>query len=401
MCWTHVEPRGVQTLNENTFLVTYSSGILPYEIASAIEKIDEWLGKPVVITCDEVTTAQLLEVIECMCCTMGVESVLFNTRMDNMQSDSNQSGNHSYTGGPVVLGASGTTILNKIPSIPHFSGAECEKDTVKFEQWLHATSDTRKNFNEQLIRTAKHKSFVGDVADVICCLPPRVILDDIIEKFKWLYQCVESFDTMMQEFYRIVQGKSEKVQTFVLCLERAPKVIKQQHPYGMTEKEGVKHLKDCLFHGLKPNIHNALFYMYEKPDSQYSQLVMDARKAETETPRNSVSEARTKSAVVGTASASQVKVASSDPPYEALSQQIAYFMFAIVNQNSSKNNECNGSKPSNRNSKFTSAKFQRSKRDRKDMKCWGCGGTGHSWRECSTPRQGNNLPFKLMNQNQN
>ena len=35
------------------------------------------------------------------------------------------------------------------------------------------------------------------------------------------------------------------------------------------------------------------------------------------------------------------------------------------------------------------------------MKCWGCGGSGHSWRECSTPRQGNNLPFKPNKQNQN
>ena len=41
------------------------------------------------------------------------------------------------------------------------------------------------------------------------------------------------------------------------------------------------------------------------------------------------------------------------------------------------------------------------KRDRKDMKCWGCVGSGHSWRECSTSRQGNNLPFKPKNQNQN
>ena len=35
------------------------------------------------------------------------------------------------------------------------------------------------------------------------------------------------------------------------------------------------------------------------------------------------------------------------------------------------------------------------------MKCWGCGGTGHSWKECSTPRQGNNLPLRLANQNLN
>ena len=52
-------------------------------------------------------------------------------------------------------------------------------------------------------------------------LPPRATeLDDILEKFKWLYRSVESFDTLMQEFYRIMQVKSEKVQTFVLHLER-------------------------------------------------------------------------------------------------------------------------------------------------------------------------------------
>ena len=98
----------------------------------------------------------------------------------------------------------------------------------------------------------------------------------------------------MQEFYQIVQGKSERVQTSVLHLEQALKAIKQQHPHAMTE-EGVKHLKNCLFHGLKPNIGNALCYMYDKPDLPYTQLVMAARKAETETPGSNVPEARVKS----------------------------------------------------------------------------------------------------------
>ena len=102
---------------------------------------------------------------------------------------------------------------------------------------------------------------------------------------------------------------------------------------------------------------------------------------------------------------SQVNVASSDLPYEALTQQIAFLMSTITNQNASKNNDCNGSKQSNGNGKFpntnSSTKFQRSEKDRKDIKCWGCGGTRHSWRECSTPRQGNNLHFKLTNQSQN
>ena len=78
---------------------------------------------------------------------------------------------------------------------------------------------------------------------------PSATLDDITEKFKWLYGSIESFDTLMQEFYLIVQGKSERVQTFVLYLEWALKVIKQQHPHTMTEEESIKHLNDWLFNG--------------------------------------------------------------------------------------------------------------------------------------------------------
>ena len=77
MSWTNVEPRNVHTLNDTTFLVTYASGILVDEIGSAVEKIGDWLGKPVVITCDEVTLAQLPVVIECAQQIRGVELVVF------------------------------------------------------------------------------------------------------------------------------------------------------------------------------------------------------------------------------------------------------------------------------------------------------------------------------------
>ena len=126
----------------------------------------------------------------------------------------------------------------------------------------------------------------------MCCLPLGATLDDILEKFKWLYGSVESPDTLMQEFYCIAQGKSEKVQTFVLHLERALKAVKQQYPCTMAKKEGHRHLKNPLFHGIKPNLCNALCYLYHKPDSQCSQLVMASRKAETETLRSSKSEVR-------------------------------------------------------------------------------------------------------------
>ena len=171
----------------------------------------------------------------------------------------------------------------------------------------------------------------------------------------------------------------------------------------MTEEEGHRHLKDHLFHGLKPNLCNALHYLYDKPDSQYSQLVIASRKGETETLRSSVSEVRAKSAVERADTDLAETKASSQPSYEAITQQIAYLMSAIANQtnpNPTKTSVCLGFKP-NGNGKYSSNTFQRPKHDRKNMTCWGCGGTGHSWRECSTPREGNTLPFRANLSNSN
>ena len=123
---------------------------------------------------------------------------------------------------------------------------------------------------------------------------------------------------------------------------------------------------------------------------------MASRKAETETLRSSVSDVRDKSVVVGADTDLAEKSASSEPSYETITQQIVYLMSAIANQtnlNLTKTSGCLGFKP-NGNGKYSSNTFQRPKCDRKNMTCRGCGGTRHSWKECSTPRQGNTLPFK-------
>ena len=164
----------------------------------------------------------------------------------------------------------------------------------------------------------------------------------------------------------------------------------------MTEEEGHRHLKDCLFHGLKPNLRNTLCYLYDKPDSQYSQLVMAFRKAETETLGSGVSKGRAKSAIVGINTDFAEAKGSSEPSYEAITHQIAYLMSAVANQvkpEPAKPSGCPGFK-SNDTNKYSSNTFQRPKHDQKNMTCCGCGGTRHSWRECSTPRQGNTLPFR-------
>ena len=55
---THVEPKSVYALNKTTFLVNYLLGVLANDIGNSIEKVDKWLGKSVVITCNEVTATE-------------------------------------------------------------------------------------------------------------------------------------------------------------------------------------------------------------------------------------------------------------------------------------------------------------------------------------------------------
>ena len=164
-------------------------------------------------------------------------------------------------------------------------------------------------------------------------------------------------------------------------------------PHAMTKEDGHRHLKDHLFHGLKPNLCNAPHYIYDKPDYQYSKLVMASRKAEMETLGSSVFKGRAKSAIVGTNTDLAEAKTSSKPSYEAITQQIAYLMSAVANQIKPEQTKSSGHLgfKSNENNKYSSNTFQRPKHDRKNMTCWGCEGTAHSWRECSTPDKG--MPF--------
>ena len=92
---------------------------------------------------------------------------------------------------------------------------------------------------------------------------------------------------------------------------------------------------------------------------------MALRKAKTETLRGSVSECRVKSAIVGTnTDLAEVKT-SSEPSYEAITQQIAYLMSAVANQVQPESTKPSGHsrfKP-NETNKYSSNTFQRPKCD--------------------------------------
>ena len=119
--WTNVEPKRLQALNETTFLATFAVGILDEEIGVAIEKIDNWLGKPIVITCHEVTVVQLAHVLECVWLISGADYVVFNPKTDDLHSDSLQTipnEPHSLMVSPGPLKPIDQPLLNAIPGMP-------------------------------------------------------------------------------------------------------------------------------------------------------------------------------------------------------------------------------------------------------------------------------------------
>ena len=136
-----MEPKRLQALNETTFLATFAVAILAEEIGVAIAKIDNWLGKPIIIICNEVIMVQLPHVLECVQCISRADLVVFNPKTDDLHSDSLQTIPNvpcSLMVSQAQLKPIGQPLLNTIPGVPQFSGSEREKDTVQFEQWYHA-----------------------------------------------------------------------------------------------------------------------------------------------------------------------------------------------------------------------------------------------------------------------
>ena len=121
--WTNVEPKRLQALNETIFLATFAAGILAEEIGIAIEKFDNWLGKPIVITCSEVTAVKLPHVLECGQHISRADLVVFNPKTDDLHSVSLQTIPNepcSLMVSPAPLKPIGQPLLNTIPGIPGF-----------------------------------------------------------------------------------------------------------------------------------------------------------------------------------------------------------------------------------------------------------------------------------------
>ena len=98
-----------------------------------------------------------------------------------------------------------------------------------------------------------------------------------------MYGNVTSSDVLLQDIYRLVQGKNEKCQVFATRLEESLSKIRSRFPHMMREDDVERHLCDCLFYGMVKGLKDSIRYLYYDPKISYLQLLITAIKAETET----------------------------------------------------------------------------------------------------------------------
>ena len=86
---------------------------------------------------------------------------------------------------------------------------------------------------------------------------------------------------LMQYFYKLSQGNSEKAPSFATSLGGTLNKIQLQCPEGVTDLEAQQHLKDCLFHNVRKHICDSIWYLYSTLHVSYSQLMVVTWKAES------------------------------------------------------------------------------------------------------------------------
>ena len=105
------------------------------------------------------------------------------------------------------------------PKISTFSGNVAPgKTEVSYEQWSHEVQCIKDHYPESVVRESIMRSLKGAAADMACYMGPTAGVSKILEKLSVIFGTVTSFNMLMQNFYKISQGK-EKVPSFATKLE--------------------------------------------------------------------------------------------------------------------------------------------------------------------------------------
>ena len=165
------------------------------------------------------------------------------------------------------------------PKISNFSGNVAPSKTlVSYEQWSHKIQCIKDHYSELVVRESIMRSLNGAAVDMAHYMGPTAGVSEILEKLSVIFGTVVSFDVLMQNFYKILQGGNKKVPLFMTRLEGTLNQIRIKCPGRIADHEVPWHLKEWLFHGVKKHVRDSVRYLYTNPQTTYSELVVASQK---------------------------------------------------------------------------------------------------------------------------
>ena len=90
------------------------------------------------------------------------------------------------------------------------------------------------------------------------------------------------FDSLMRNYYTLVQEENEKFPQFATKIEIKLSSIKWRFPQRFVGNIKPNALRDRLFFGLKNEIRDSITFRYNDPNIFYSDLLWFARETEVE-----------------------------------------------------------------------------------------------------------------------
>ena len=113
--------------------------------------------------------------------------------------------------------------------------------------WPFEVRSVVQSHTEATLRERIVWSLCRAAADLVWYLGLQAPVAEIINKLEFAYGTLAYFDILMQNIYKLQQGKMENV----TLLEGALDVVQQEYPIMLSVSDVQEHLRDCLFHGLQ------------------------------------------------------------------------------------------------------------------------------------------------------
>ena len=104
------------------------------------------------------------------------------------------------------------------------------KTEVLYKQWNHEVQCIKDHYPELVVWESIMRSLKGAAADMAWYMGPTAGVSNILEKLSVIFGTIASFDMLMQNFYKITQGSSEKVPSFTTRLEGTLNQIRLRCP---------------------------------------------------------------------------------------------------------------------------------------------------------------------------